>query len=701
MLVISMFGMGAIQAAGASPITVFGQSVPINTIATLTAGTGLSLPFGFASDADGNLYVSNLYGTITVIPTSTGILFGQSVTANVAATLNAAAQSGDSRGIAFDAAGNLYLSQGNTVIPRVSGILFGQSVTANVAVRLNALERVNCYQGITFDAAGNLYEVGCSTDIVEVLPRVSGTLFGQSVTANVAVALNAATGLNLPYGVTFDSSGNLFITNGSRTTNSLTVLPITSGTLFGQSVTANVAVTLNASAGIFQPDNIIFDAAGNLFTTLSNAGKLFVIPRTSGTTYGQSVTANVAVELSAATGLRYPTGIVSDALGNIYIANMSGNNIKVLAGITMVGNDVTFDLNGGSGTTPTEGSHISGATFSLPTSSSNPTKNGYVFAGWSDGTNTYQDANSYTMGSSAVTFTAVWRVSQAQLPTGISLTSLGTPISSGVSLTQTTSVSLTSGSTSASLSVPVGALPAGTTVSVFPVTNTTSLQIPSGQTYVTSIAVFWQALDGSSPDATQPLTLTITDAAIKAGDKMYQLVGGVATLMGTATQAGSAQITFSADPVLVVTRPIPPIIYSKPTSPSNVTASMNNGTATVSFTSGSSGNLPTYNQIDMYLNGQPVGNVCNVTGATSCPISNLGPNASFTFTVTAVNSKGSATSAVSNVVRYASPTTVPPTTTTTTTTMPPAKQTITCAKGKITKKVTAVSPVCPAGYTKK
>ena len=153
---------------------------------------------------------------------------------------------------------------------------------------------------------------------------------------------------------------------------------------------------------------------------------------------------------------------------------------------------------------------------------------------------------------------------------------------------------------------------------------------------------------------------------------------------------------------LVTITPLAPlIIYSKPTAPANVTASMNNGTATVSFTPGSSGNLPTYNQIDMFINGQPVGNVCNVTGATSCPIANLGPDVSFSFTVTAINSKGSATSVVSNAVSYASPTTVAPTSTTTTTTVPPAKQTITCVKGKVTKKVTAVSPVCPAGYKKK
>ena len=146
---------------------------------------------------------------------------------------------------------------------------------------------------------------------------------------------------------------------------------------------------------------------------------------------------------------------------------------------------------------------------------------------------------------------------------------------------------------------------------------------------------------------------------------------------------------------------IDPIVYSKPTAPSNVTASLSNGTATVSFTPGTSGNLPTYNQIDMYINGQPVGNVCNVIGATSCLVSNLGPNATFSFTVTAVNAMGSAASAVSNAVSYASPTTVPPTTTTTTTTVPAVKRTITCVKGKISKKITAVSPVCPAGYKKK
>jgi hypothetical protein len=55
-------------------------------------------------------------------------------------------------------------------------------------------------------------------------------------------------------------------------------------------------------------------------------------------------------------------------------------------------------------------------------------------------------------------------------------------------------------------------------------------------------------------------------------------------------------------------------------------------------------------------------------------------------------------------------TTTTTSTTTTTTTLPPTttttaakvtSKTITCVKGKLTKKVTAVNPVCPAGYSLK
>ena len=147
------------------------------------------------------------------------------------------------------------------------------------------------------------------------------------------------------------------------------------------------------------------------------------------------------------------------------------------------------------------------------------------------------------------------------------------------------------------------------------------------------------------------------------------------------------------------------VCVSKPSAPTNVSATISNGTALISFTPGTSGGLATHNEISMYLNGQLFGGLCNLTGASACPIGNLGPDAKFSFIVTAVNDAGSAASAMSNTVTYSAPTlltaSTTTTTTTTTTTQPPVKSTITCVKGSSVKKVTAVRPVCPAGYKKR
>ena len=183
------------------------------------------------------------------------------------------------------------------------------------------------------------------------------------------------------------------------------------------------------------------------------------------------------------------------------------------------------------------------------------------------------------------------------------------------------------------------------------------------------------------------------------GGSSYISASGTAQSVSAPSQVPSANGSVS---ITVISCWLP-TVYSKPTAPSSVSASMSSGTATVSFSPGSSGNLPTYNQIDMYINGVLAGNVCNVAGTSACPIANLGPDVVFTFTVTAVNSKGSAVSALSNPVSYASTSFALPTstTTTTTTTVPLVKSTISCVKGTVTKKVTAVNPVCPAGYKKK
>lgn len=68
---------------------------------------------------------------------------------------------------------------------------------------------------------------------------------------------------------------------------------------------------------------------------------------------------------------------------------------------------VTYDLNGGTGTLPTESDKAEGEKFALA-ASDGLTKTDKVFDGWSDGTTKYAAGAEYTMPAKAVTLTAQW-----------------------------------------------------------------------------------------------------------------------------------------------------------------------------------------------------------------------------------------------------------------------------------------------------
>lgn len=74
---------------------------------------------------------------------------------------------------------------------------------------------------------------------------------------------------------------------------------------------------------------------------------------------------------------------------------------------TATSQSVTYALNGGSGTTPTQANVATGSSFNTA-ASTGFSRAGYTFAGWSDGSTTYAANVPYTMGASNVTLTAQW-----------------------------------------------------------------------------------------------------------------------------------------------------------------------------------------------------------------------------------------------------------------------------------------------------
>ncbi len=228
------FGLLLARPAVAPAQTLYVSDAANNTVVKLTPGgtstvfasTGLSYPTGLAFDTAGNLYVASEYGNSILKFTPSGM---STVFAN--AGLNAP------NGLAFDAAGNLYAANSgdNTIVkftPDGVGTVFAST-------------GLSFPVGLAFDAAGNLYAANAGGDtIVKFTPEGVGTVFANAGLDGVnALAFDAAGNLyasnansdtiekftpdgvgsqfasdaSIPYGIGFDTSGNLYVVCSGET----------------------------------------------------------------------------------------------------------------------------------------------------------------------------------------------------------------------------------------------------------------------------------------------------------------------------------------------------------------------------------------------------------------------------------------------------------------------------------------------------
>ena len=274
-----------------------------------------------------------LVGSATLIPAEfAGAVSGSSFHLIIPATPLATA------GLAVDPlTGDLFTVQPASnqvfVVPKTSGEIFGQQVTANVAVQLTAASGLDQPADVVFDAQGDLFisNAGFSDQIL-VLPRVNGTVFGQAVQANAITNLNAAHNTITPVGMAFDAQGNLYV-EGQNNDGWLSVIAASSGTLFGQSVTANSTTRITAMTGVNDTANgLAVDAAGDVIVGLRDS--LRILPASSGTRFGTTLTANVATDLtSIPNDPSTPNtvyGVTLDAAGDLFYANGSTPSVAVI-----------------------------------------------------------------------------------------------------------------------------------------------------------------------------------------------------------------------------------------------------------------------------------------------------------------------------------------------------------------------------------
>jgi len=397
----------------ASSGTFFGQSMTANDIYTVAgnhtwgnAGNGGAATsaemhgvIGVAIDANGNLVLSDPYlCQVRVVAASSGTLAGQSVTANdiyafagsgstTAATYSGPLSNAEFTGpssVRVDAAGDVVIADtGNHAVrfvPATSGTFYGQTMTAHDIYTIagngtagyssdgavGTSAKLHSPGGVAVDASGDVAIADTTNNVVRFVPTTSGTYFGVSMTGGdiYTIVGNGTAGysgdggaattaeLTTPKAVAFDGAGDLLIADSGN--NVVRFVPATTGTYYGQSMTAHDIYTIagNGTAGytgdggaatsaeLATPNGVHFDGAGNLLVADHGNNVVRFVPATTGTYFGQSMTANHVYTIAgngtsgysgdggAATSAKLSSAVDAafDASGNLLIAD-TGNDV--------------------------------------------------------------------------------------------------------------------------------------------------------------------------------------------------------------------------------------------------------------------------------------------------------------------------------------------------------------------------------------
>ncbi len=247
-------------------------------------------------------------------------------------------------GVAFDAAGNMYIADkmnhririvdptGNINTFAGTGVAgFGGDGAAANAAKLNKPTRV------TVDAAGNVYIADAgnhcirkvdASGVISTIAGVGGSsgFLGDGGPANVAK-------LNNPIDMTVDPTGNLFIAdninNRIRKVDGSGNISTYAGIGYPGYSGDSAAAT---NANIFQPSGIVSDAAGNIFFSDFANARVRRIDAVTGiiTTFAGNGTSGYGGDggPAKAAEIYFPQGLAVNTMGGVYIADKANNRVR-------------------------------------------------------------------------------------------------------------------------------------------------------------------------------------------------------------------------------------------------------------------------------------------------------------------------------------------------------------------------------------
>ena len=294
-------------------------------------GAQLVLPAGITVDAAGNLYIADSANNM-VREVSSGVII--TVAGNRTDGLFRP------RGVAFDPARGLYITDGSSVLKTVNG---------NIGVLLSYSQLNANIANIALDVAGNLYIADTTGNrILEVSNAGITTVAGNGV-FGFAGDNGPATDAQLagPSGVALDNTGNIYFTdvgnqrirkiaNGVITTvagNGATGFSGDNGPATSAQLNLPPLGCPNNRCDAQLPSGIAVDAAGNIYFADSGNHRVRKISVGVITSLAGNGMPGFSGDAGPASGavLNTPSGIAVDSSsGKVYIADSGNNRIRVL-----------------------------------------------------------------------------------------------------------------------------------------------------------------------------------------------------------------------------------------------------------------------------------------------------------------------------------------------------------------------------------
>ncbi len=334
----------------------------------------LSMPADAVIGADGNLYIADDGNNVVRKVAPNGII--TTLAGNGAESYSGdggpaiRAQFSEPNGVAVDGSGNLYIADsGNSAIRKLAPTGVVTRVVGNAQGDPGcsgdggpaASATVELPEGVAFDAAGNLYiaDYGCA--VVRRVAAAGGTISRVAGTGTSGYSGDGgpATGAQLdwPWSVALDAGGNLYIAdywdNRVRKVATNGIISTLAGTgIAGNSGDGGPA----ANAQLDRPHGVAVDAAGVVYIadTANYAIRKVALDGTITTVAGKLGSPGSSGDGGPAIQARldYPNAVAVDAAGNLYIADTWNYVIrKVSPGgiITTIGGNHTHGYSGDGG----------------------------------------------------------------------------------------------------------------------------------------------------------------------------------------------------------------------------------------------------------------------------------------------------------------------------------------------------------------